>query len=180
MEDSTNHPCSIASPPTSETNAFYTTTQQEWVRLLKSTFQRIMPQITAPILYTVTHWLNTGENDVSHLSWKDLENLTVYAQYLASQKLFSSIVDHYIQEAIEIYQQESQRPAPQPVVQPEPEVQEEPTLNNTEEEVIVYQGVEYKPGHYDYKRIREQLELNNRLRSERGIIKNPAHKKDEK
>lgn len=91
-----------------------------------------------------------------------------------------SQLEEYIQEAIEIYKQESQRPAPQPVVHSESEVQEEPTLNNTEEEVIVYQGVEYKPGHYDYKRIREQLELNNRLRSERGIIKNPAHKKDQK
>lgn len=78
-------------------------------------------------------------------------------------------LEEYIQEAIDvIYKQDQDQEHP------------DASLNNTEEEVIVYQGVEYTPGHYDYKRIREQLELNNRLRSERGIIKNPAHDKDQK
>ena len=75
----------------------------------------------------------------------------------------------YIQEAIEIVKQENTEKT-------QPESQQLNT--DDEQEVIVYQGVEYHPTHYDYKRIREQLELNNRLRSERGIIKNPVDKKE--
>lgn len=42
---------------------------------------------------------------------------------------------------------------------------------------IVYQGVTYTATHHDYARVKEQLELNNRLRYERdGIIKNPVNK----
>jgi cell division protein FtsB len=44
-------------------------------------------------------------------------------------------------------------------------------------DTIVYQGTEYAPGSHDYQRVREQLELNNRLRNERnGIVKNPIEK----
>lgn len=73
----------------------------------------------------------------------------------------------YIEEAIQLVKPEDTK------------TQKTETLNtqDDEQEVIVYQGVEYSPSHYDYQRIREQLELNNRLRSERGIIKNPVDKK---
>ena len=53
-------------------------------------------------------------------------------------------------------------------------------LNTDEQEVIVFQGVEYAPGHHNYQRLREQLELNNRLRNELGIIKDPAQDKTQK
>ena len=60
--------------------------------------------------------------------------------------------------------------------------QESAVINTDVEETpksdtIVYQGTEYAPGSHDYKRVREQLELNNRLRNERnGIVKNPIEK----
>jgi hypothetical protein len=70
----------------------------------------------------------------------------------------------YIQEAIEILKTNDS-----------PTQKSEPlNTDNDKQEVIVFQGVEYSPSHYDYPRIREQLELNNRLRSELGIIKNPV------
>ena len=87
------------------------------------------------------------------------------------QKLFTEEqVEEYIQEAIQILKSEN--------------VEKEPELNtdskDAKDDVIVYQGVEYSPTHYDYKRISEQIELNNQLRRERqGIIKNPVDRDQE-
>jgi hypothetical protein len=87
------------------------------------------------------------------------------------KKLFTEAeLAEYIQEAIEIIKQED-----------DSEKENLPSINTLDDkqEVIVYQGVEYEPSHYDYKRIREQLELNNRLRNERGIVKNPVDKEQQ-